>query len=39
VGVMADEVRKVKPEAVLRDEDGFDRVNYALLGIEFKEVV
>jgi hypothetical protein len=38
VGVMADEVRERFPEAVLLDESGFMRVDYAALGIEFKEV-
>ena len=37
-GVMADEVAKVVPEAVRREESGFDSVNYALLGIEMVEV-
>ena len=37
-GVMADEVAKVMPEAVRREESGFDSVNYALLGIEMVEV-
>jgi len=31
VGVMADEVRMVKPEAVVRHESGYDMVNYGLL--------
>lgn len=30
-GVMADELKEVMPEAVMRFPDGFDRVNYALL--------
>lgn len=34
VGVMADEVAQVLPEAVMRDASGFDRVNYAMLGEE-----
>ena len=37
-GVMADDVAKVMPEAVRREESGFDSVNYALLGIEMVEV-
>lgn len=37
-GVMADEVRKVMPKAVQRDESGYDRVDYTLLGIEMVEV-
>ena len=37
-GVMADEVRRVMPEAVHTDPDGFDRVDYARLGIEMVEV-
>ena len=44
VGVMADEVAKLYPEAVVYDkpadgDESFASVNYALLGIEFKEVV
>lgn len=38
VGVMADEVRQVMPEAVVTGPDGFDAVNYGMLGIELKEV-
>lgn len=38
VGVMADEVRQVMPLAVVVREDGYDAVNYGMLGIEFKEV-
>jgi len=37
-GVMADDVVKVMPEAVRREESGFDSVNYALLGIDMVEV-
>lgn len=33
-GVMAQDVLKVKPEAVTVGKDGFYRVNYELLGIE-----
>lgn len=32
-GVMAQEVEKVVPEAVTMGEDGYRRVNYAMLGI------
>lgn len=38
-GVMADEVQKVRPDAVAMDESGYLCVDYAALGIEFKEVV
>ena len=38
VGVMADEVEPLFPDAVSRDEQGFAAVNYGMLGIEFKEV-
>jgi hypothetical protein len=31
IGVMADEVRTVMPEAVIRGEDGYDRVDYSKL--------
>ncbi len=37
IGVMADEVRTIRPDAVCRGEDGFDRVNYGLLGLEMVE--
>jgi len=36
VGVMAQEVRTVAPEAVLRDADGYLRVSYDLLGLPFE---
>lgn len=32
-GVMADEVERIVPEAVMVDEDGYRRVDYARLGI------
>jgi hypothetical protein len=38
-GVMADEVIAYDPRAVSFDEQGYARVDYARLGIEFKEVV
>lgn len=38
VGVMADEVEKVMPEAVGEGDGGFKYVDYDMLGIEFKEV-
>jgi Chaperone of endosialidase len=31
IGVMADEVKKVMPQAVIRHESGFDMVNYGML--------
>ena len=37
-GFMADEVRKVMPAAVVTGEDGFDGVNYSMLGFEMVEV-
>ena len=37
VGVMADEVERIYPEAVV-EVDGYLKVNYDILGIEFKEV-
>jgi hypothetical protein len=37
IGVMADEVEKVRPDAVIEGADGYKRVNYAELGIEMKE--
>ena len=36
VGVMAQEVAAVKPEAVLRGADGYLRVNYARLGLRLQ---
>jgi hypothetical protein len=38
VGVMADEVELVYPEAVATRDDGYKAVYYEMLGIEFKEV-
>lgn len=38
VGVMADEVEPMMPDAVVYDDLGFASVNYDMLGIEFKEV-
>lgn len=38
IGVMADEVKVNFPEAVITMPDGFDAVNYEMLGIEFKKV-
>jgi hypothetical protein len=37
-GVMADEVQALYPKAVVYDDLGFASVNYAMLGIELKEV-
>lgn len=34
-GVMADEVETVLPQAVAMHPDGYKRVDYALLGIDF----
>jgi hypothetical protein len=36
VGVMAQEVRTVMPEAVTRDADGYMRVSYDRLGLPFE---
>ena len=36
VGVMAQEVRMVKPEAVVRGSDGYLRVLYHKLGLQFQ---
>ena len=36
-GVMAQDVLAVRPEAVSRDETGFYRVNYDMLGITMQE--
>ncbi len=36
VGVMAQEVRTVMPEAVTRGADGYMRVSYDLLGLPFE---
>ena len=38
VGVMADEVEKVYPEAVIENKHGIKSVNYEMLGIEMVEV-
>jgi hypothetical protein len=37
-GVMADEAEKFMPDAVVTGPDGYQRVNYALLGIEMEKV-
>lgn len=37
IGVMADEVKVNFPEAVFTMPDGYDAVNYEMLGIEFKK--
>lgn len=37
-GVMADEVVEAYPDAVVTDNNGFMSVNYAAIGIEFKEL-
>ena len=37
IGAMADEVIKVVPQAVLRGNDGYYRVNYNLIDVNFKE--
>jgi hypothetical protein len=36
-GVMADEIEAYRPDAVTVDRAGFKQVNYAMLGLEFKE--
>jgi hypothetical protein len=36
VGVMAQEVQTVRPEAVSRGPDGYLRVNYDLIGVRFQ---
>jgi hypothetical protein len=36
VGVMAQEVRAVMPEAVVRGPDGYLRVHYDRLGVKFR---
>lgn len=36
IGVMADDVAAVRPDAVLRGPDGFLRVDYNALGISFR---
>lgn len=38
VGVMADEVRRVMPSAVIADPSGFDKVDYGALGIPMVEI-
>lgn len=37
-GVMAQDVLEVRPDAVVVDADGFYRVDYAKLGIEFRRI-
>ena len=36
VGVMAQEVQQVMPQAVVRGQDGYLRVNYEMLGLKFE---
>jgi len=36
VGVMANEVREIRPDAVVRGTDGFDRVDYNALGMRLE---
>ena len=36
VGVIAQEVERVRPEAVSRDREGYLRVRYDLLGLKFE---
>lgn len=38
IGVMADEVKKVCPDAVTTDHNGVMKVNYSMLGLEMVEV-
>ena len=38
VGVMADEVENVLPDAVITGPDGYKRVDYDMLGISMMEV-
>lgn len=38
VGVMSDDVAKRYPQAVIKMDNGFDAVNYEMLGIEMKQV-
>lgn len=37
-GVMADEVKQIMPDAVQTHKDGYDRVNYGMIGLKMKEV-
>lgn len=37
-GVMADDVEKVYPEAVITDSDGYKKVRYDMIGIRMEEV-
>ena len=36
VGVMAQEVQAVAPDAVIRGQDGYLRVNYDKIGVQFQ---
>ncbi len=38
IGVMADEVKEIKPEAVI-EADGYYKVNYDAIGVKFREAV
>jgi hypothetical protein len=37
VGVIAQEVVNVRPQAVTQDRDGYLRVNYKMLGLKFQD--
>ena len=39
IGAMADEVIKVVPEAAILGADGFYRVNYDLIDVDFREAL
>jgi Chaperone of endosialidase len=36
VGVIAQEVQQIVPQAVMRGHDGYLRVNYDMLGVKFE---
>ena len=37
IGTMADEVRKIKPEAVFKMKNGFEGVRYDLIDVKMRE--
>ena len=39
IGTMADEVKKIKPEAVTTMKNGYEGVRYDLIDVQFKEIV
>lgn len=39
IGVMSDDVKAIDPEAVIRDDSGYDRVLYDKIGVKFRKAI